>query len=180
MKLSVLIPTIPRHSRKLEALLIQLKKQKTDEVEILTYETEEYPSGLSTGKKRNELISEARGEYVVFVDADDVISEDYIETILHATQGTPDIICFDVMYCNGSFKKPVKYSKKFGRDAEKPDYFERLPNHLMPVKRSIAHKVGYKDITYGEDADYAKRIRDRIRSESIINKTLYYYLDESK
>ena len=36
------------------------------------------------GAKRNEMIGLAKGEYVVFIDDDDLVSEDYVESILEA------------------------------------------------------------------------------------------------
>jgi len=50
-----------------------------------------------------------------------------------------------------------------------------LPNHIMCVKRSLAIMVPFKDVTFGEDADYSVRLRPYIRSEHKIEKTLYYY-----
>jgi glycosyltransferase involved in cell wall biosynthesis len=179
MKLSILIPTIPEHSVKLEALLMSLNKQKTKDVEILTYETKsEKDGGLTTGQKRNELLKKSSGNYVVFVDADDVVSNNYVQTILDATTLGYDVICFRVMYKKGSFKKEVIYSMRYGRDAEKQTHYERLPNHLMPVKRNLALKAKYPNKTFGEDAEYAKRLKSLLKSEAVINEVLYYYIDD--
>ncbi|NRA91233.1 MAG: glycosyltransferase [Psychroserpens sp.] len=180
MILSILIPSIPEHTKKLEGLLKQLKKQDLSNVQILTYETEASKNGgMSIGSKRTKLINQAKGEYSVFIDSDDVISEDYIANVLQGIKSGADVICFQVKYRKDKtgFEKIVKYSKDFKRDGEKPEYYERLPNHLMVVKTSIAKVVGWKDMTYGEDAEYSKRLKPFLKSEYQINKLLYYYID---
>lgn len=178
MKLSVLIPSIPEHSTKLKALLKELKNQKTDEVEILTYETKRSKDGgPCIGYKRNELMAEARGDYVVFVDADDTVSKDYMKSILEVIHNEPDVISFQVMYCKDGLRVPVHFSSRFKRDTNRKNHYERIPNHLMPVKKKIAQKVGFKNLNYGEDSDYARRLKPNLRKEIIINKILYYYVD---
>ena len=60
-----------------------IKSQLVDGVEILTKGGESHKNGgLSTGAKRNDLLNQAKGRYVVFIDADDLIAENYVEEIL--------------------------------------------------------------------------------------------------
>ena len=52
-----------------------LAEQLTSEVEVLT----ELDDGTrSIGEKRNALVESAGGEYVCFVDDDDMVSSDYV------------------------------------------------------------------------------------------------------
>jgi glycosyltransferase involved in cell wall biosynthesis len=180
MKLSVLIPWIPEHEEGLNSLIAQLKKQMHPDVEVLQLGGDRHSAGgKSTGKKRNLLLNAANGEYVVFVDADDKITEDYTQEIINAINLNPgvDCVCFSVLYCKNGDEKPVFYSSKYERDQNLPDHFLRLPNHLMVFKKEIAKRVGYQDVTFGEDADFAKRAKKYIKKEAHIQKTLYYYLD---
>ena len=134
----------------------------------------------TTGMKRNKLIDLANGEYVVFIDDDDVLSDDFIDELLQGIKTGCDIINYDVMYhhVKSGKEKLVKYSMKFKRDYnDNPEYYERLPNHLMCVKWQIAKLVRYPDKTFGEDADYAKRLRHELKSEHNIDKVLYTYKD---
>ena len=81
------------------------------------------------------------------------------------------------MYQNESISKDVHYSKEYKRDYDTLLNCYRLPNHLMAIKTGFAKKVGFRHITYGEDADFAKRLKPYLRTEYQINKTLYKYLD---
>lgn len=172
MKLSILICTIPKRQYMLRVLLKELEKQKTDQVEILT----DNEKG-SIGAKRQRLIEKATGEYVVFIDDDDMVSKDYISSILFAIESKPDVVGFmGWITTNGRNKTNFKISK----DCEyktTPKGYERFNNHLSPVKREIALQIGYKDISWEEDYDYAVRLTNSglIKTERFISKALYYY-----
>ncbi len=136
---------------------------------------------LSLGKKRQLLLEIASGDYVVFVDDDDELSSDYIDQLLEGIKSGADVVNFKVGYSlNGGEEKPVVYSKNFKKDNNFTDRFERLPNHIMCIKRSIALKVGYKDMYYAEDADFSKRLLPHLKTEHNIDKILYRYLDNAK
>jgi hypothetical protein len=111
------------------------------------------------------------------VDDDDDVSDDYVDAILAAMESGTDVINFMVQYHCLTFQRPVYYSTKYLRDENLPDKFLRIPNHLMVVKRALALGIKYPDITFGEDADYAKRLLPSLITETNINKVLYHYLD---
>lgn len=179
MKLSILIPYKLEHQNYLTALLKKLRKQIKDrDVEVLTQGGSSYSNGgLPVGKKRNQLIDKSKGQYVVFIDADDQISDDYLDKIYPLLDGRVDVVCFNVLYRRGSFEKLVHYDSNYVRDGEKSSHYERLPNHLMPVKRRLAKRVKYPEIPYGEDAFYSRNLRHLIRRQKRIDKVLYIYDD---
>ena len=86
MILSILIPSINERAGMLAGLLRKLEEQinlcqAKDKVEIrVSIDNKE----KSTGKKRNELLNEALGEWVVFADDDDELADCYVEEILKA------------------------------------------------------------------------------------------------
>src|SRR5690606_21339374 len=51
--------------------------------------------GIVLGEKRNAMVRMAQGDYVVFVDADDRVADDYLATLLAATEHRADAITFD-------------------------------------------------------------------------------------
>ena len=149
-----------------------------DDVEILIYSDNKEES---VGGKRNKLVGLAKGEYVSFLDEDDRVSDDYIEQLLEGIKSGADIITFDVsVSIDGATPKPCYYSMYFDGDKNEPDAYYRLPNHLMCVKREIALQVPFKEINFGEDADYALRLKPLLKSEHSIHKVLYHYDYNSK
>jgi hypothetical protein len=90
--LSILIPTLHKRQRLLKLLLAELNKQRTDEIEILTYPDD---GMITTGRKRNDLVAKAQGLYVVHIDDDDMIAPTYIADILEAAKQNPDCITFN-------------------------------------------------------------------------------------
>lgn len=174
-KLSILICSLQERADKLRKLLNRLEPQKTEEVEILI---ELDNRERSTGEKRNALIEKAAGEYIAFVDDDDLVSTDYIQKILAASETSPDcigmegLITFQSKNITRKFIHSMKYSSWFTKD----DVYYRCPNHLNPVKRDIAKKVGFLNISVGEDHDYSNRLFPLLKTEVYIQEPIYYYL----
>jgi glycosyltransferase involved in cell wall biosynthesis len=132
----------------------------------------------SLGKKRDEIVNRAKGKYIVFVDDDDILSDDYISQLITAIkQNDVDVISFIVdVSINGGAYTPCYYSIKYDKDYNKSNSYHRLPNHICAVKTGIAKEVGYSDFTFGEDADFAKRAKPLLKTEFMIDKVLYYYI----
>lgn len=172
MILSILICTIPKRKYLLDLLVKELKSQIVKDVEIIS------DNGNGTiGAKRQRLLEKAQGEYVVFVDDDDWISKDYVSSILFALESQPDVVGFmGWITTNGRQKTNFKISKDCGYHKTVRGY-ERFNNHLSPVKRTIALQIGYKDISWQEDYDYAVRLVNSglIKTERFISKALYFY-----
>jgi hypothetical protein len=53
--------------------------------------------------------------------------------------------------------------------------YERTPNHLNPTKAEIVRRVPYAGINFGEDRDYAERLRPMLKTEVFIDAPLYVY-----
>jgi len=181
MKLSILVcSTHNRYNtflpKILDQLFGQLKKldpEQQKQVEILTLIDNKT---IMLGTKRNNLIDISKGDYVVFVDDDDRVADDYISSILEATEKEPDVITFIAsVSINGETPKPCHYSSMYDADYNEPDRYHRLPNHIMCVKREHAEATPFKPILYGEDSDYSKRLKPLLNTEFHIGKTLYFY-----
>lgn len=181
-KLSILVPSVssrrsgflPRSLELLYGQLEKLQKEDQDDVEILFLVDNKT---MTLGDKRNEMVAIARGEYVVFVDDDDRVSEDYIKTLLEeCRKGEYDCISFLCsVTINSGAPKICRYSKEYGRDFNSADGYFRLPNHICCVRRSMALETPFPSIVYGEDTVYAKLLLPLIKKELIINRVLYHY-----
>ena len=192
MRLSILICSVVKRKYMLEKLLDNLFRQSIKEFEfrpvqdgsmrVEIYYNEDFEiivgidnKEITVGKKRNKLISYAAGEYVTFIDDDDTVVNDYVPTLIYCSQFDFDALMFDVIYnpVNGT-PKLVKYSARM-KDKELYTHYERAANHLMMYKASIAKRVKFKNMTCGEDAEWAKRAVKHIHKEGRIDKVMYYY-----
>jgi glycosyltransferase involved in cell wall biosynthesis len=174
MRLSILLCSVPSRVKQFGVLEQLIEQSKGKDVEVL-YLGDNWKQSI--GEKRNHLVNMAKGDYVAFVDDDDRIALNYVDSLLRAMRFNDDVICFRVSITQdkGETWKPVYYSKDFRRDRNYPNKFERLPNHLMAFKRGLLLLVPFKHQNMGEDANFAIRIRKHLRTENIINKTLYFY-----
>jgi len=176
--LSILIPTLHKRKGLLSKLLTELNKQRTPDIEILTYADD---GQVTTGKKRNELIKQAVGNYIVAIDDDDMVAPTYIEDILLAAKHNPDCITFNGwMETDGAnrteFRLGIGYPYIATTEKGKIVYL-RYPNHITPIRRTIALTVPFPNVTMGEDYDWATKLNDGklLKTEVRINKPLYFY-----
>ena len=178
MKLSILVCSVlERGNTFLPKILKQLQDQITPyskDVELLLLM--DNCTSMMLGEKRNKLVRMAQGKYCVAID-DDVISDDYVKTLLHVIQREDvDVINF---VCNVSINdgpyKPCYYSKEFKVDHNLPDRYNRLPNHISCVRRELMLITPFQNIIRGEDAAYSKDLLPKLKTEYNINQVLYYY-----
>ena len=179
MILSICIPTLPepKSQQHLANLMAILSPQLNDQVELVI---DDRGRNVPTGTKRNDMYAKAQGEYVVSVDCDDWVSPDYISEIIKAAESKPDVITFDgYMTTNGIAKVDwiIKLGEKYEarQDADGITRYYRFPNHIVPIKRSIATQVRFPDIWQGEDYAWAVKVKDLLRTEIHIYKQLYHY-----
>lgn len=171
MTLSLLICTIPARATMLRALKAYLTQQSNGyDIEILT---DDKPGTI--GAKRQRLLELSTGDYVTFIDDDDDINPQYIKLIFDNLGA--DVIGFEgEITTNGRNKKRFTISKEHPYE-EKNGVYYRYNNHLSPIRRSIAIQIGYKDISFGEDFDYAMRLKESglIKTEKYIYSPMYFY-----
>lgn len=172
MKLSILICTLPERAHLLKRLTDKLTPQVTNEVELLLDPRHRH---IPTGTKRNDLIRKASGEWVCFVDDDDMVADNYVKLILDALQQNPDCVTFEGwMTTNGGHR--VDWVIKLGeRYEERGGKYYRFPNHLCPVRKSIAGKFLFPPIHQGEDYQWALKIQGHLNTSVHITDKIYHY-----
>lgn len=206
VKLSILICHLSDREQQLNKLMECLNKQKTDEVEIIVQADD---GSMERGRKRNLLMYKARGDYISYVDDDDLVSDGtehpaYIPTILKAIEKgqlhdtvqqhpdgsslyvpivkpgvKPDCIGIEGLIRFGDHPEPLfTHTMKCSIEwYTKMGAHYRSPNHLNPVKRSIAMQARFDDnMDWSEDHDYARRLRPLIKTEVYLGHPIYYYI----
>lgn len=143
-------------------------------VQVLANESDR---NMPTGTKRNQLISDCKGEYICFVDDDDQLSPHYIARILEALESNPDVVTFQGwMTTNGQHR--VDWTIKLGESYEERNgHYYRWPNHLCVFKKSLVQHIKFPDIWHGEDYKWSLAVRESgvLKTEVHIPEQLYHY-----
>ena len=174
IKLSILIATMPSRHAIFWELFHSLEEQHTgNNMEIITDSSMNYNIGI----KRNKLLEQARGEYIVFVDDDDQVAFNYVGLIMDAIKSDPDCIGISgIITTNGRDQRQWHISKEYGKWFTGPDgTYYRTPNHISPVKRELALQSGFPEIAFGEDAEYSRRLLPLLKTEVKIEQNIYHY-----
>ena len=138
--LSILIPSVPRTHGYFSRMIGYLSEQTQGmpvEIPVLLDNKKS-----TIGTKRNVLIEQAKGDYIVFVDDDDRIEPHYVSTLCAQIESAPDADCivFDVaVYFNGRFQKICRYGREYSH-GEDHSFYYRKPNHIMCYAKRIAAK----------------------------------------
>jgi hypothetical protein len=172
--LSIVICSVPERVGFLSRLFGRLGLQiKGKPVELLVLTDNR---SMSIGEKRQYLLELAKGKYICHVDDDDLVSDDYVDSLLEKIKEDKyDCITFTCMVSiNGGKAKPCYYSKDFIY-SNFPDKYLRNPNHLSCYKREIALKHKFTNLEYGEDDEWGKRASKDIKTECVLDKVLYHY-----
>jgi len=185
MKWSILICSIPKRKEMLNALLNELYRQiqereLSNEIEILWLSDEADVPRMSIGLKRQALLDQAKGEYTCFIDDDDWVSPDYIRKIWDCLRKNPDVIGITgIITINGKQKTARKFihSRKYKSYFQQNLTYYRPPNHLNPMRRSIALMVEFSDTSHGEDTEWAMTLckLNPYNTELLINEPVYFY-----
>lgn len=179
--LSILICSIQSRAGMLGALLREIQRQideinMQDQVEVrVNLDNKE----KSTGKKRQELLELATGKFVVAIDDDDWISEDYISEVLKGCQTNCDVIAINGwIETNGRDRINWETSIWFDNVtvvANGERKYLRTVNHICPAKRELALQAGFPDKSNAEDSYYSERLRPLLGREYKIEKQIYFY-----
>lgn len=151
-------------------------------VEIVTDPRKEFNyGGPSIGKKREDLVYQALGKYLCFLDDDENIAPNYIETLLRLTNENVDVCCFrniskfDNYWCvvDLSLHNPNEQTRV-------EDMVLRKPWHICPVKSEYAKQYTFQNINYGEDWLWFENVLAHCKSEAKTNSIIHQYNHSSK
>ena len=191
MKLSILIPTLPQRKKMFNILRKNLTAQidfvhsthpSLGQVEILFDSSKKFlKGGLSVGAKREALKCRATGEYLVFVDDDDMIAPNYLESILRLMESNPDIITFRSFYNSDNYWSIVDMNLMHSENEQMNEsvIVKRQPFHVCPIRTSIAQLHSFPDINNGEDWAWMQKVLPDCKTQAHSDMILHQYNDFS-
>lgn len=172
-RLSILTVTMESRKEIFYNLAKALKAQSNNTIEMLANSDQ---GQKSIGQKRNELLEASKGDYVVFVDDDDMISPYYTSAILGALERSPDCVGIEgIITLNGIGPKKFIHSVQYQDWYEQDNIYYRCPNHLNPIKREIALDVKFPNQSWQEDKSFSEGLKGKLVTEVYINTPIYYY-----
>lgn len=188
IKLSLIIPAYNADAY-LPDLMGCLKGQLTDEVEVIVVDdgsnipvTVPEPirlirrenSGVSAA--RNRGLEEAQGEYIAFIDADDLVSDRYVPVILSKIESEhPDYIYLSWRTIGQGWKMNVKLNTVHDSF---PSYNQCVWNRVY--KRSMIGNVRFNEAKkIAEDAEFIRSLHEPGHKKSFIADYMYYYRSDS-
>lgn len=179
IKLSILIMGVPSRvddsARMIECLSRQAEGKP---VEVLALIDNKH---RTVGAKANDLVSLAKGEWIVFADDDDWVMPNYVSEILKALESNPDLVSFKISchlsWANGTEQHGTVWPDVNDENEEFHDgEVKRKPLRLAVWRTSIARQAKFPDIQYGEDSAWASQLWGKIKAQVKIDKFLYEYI----
>lgn len=184
--LSILIPSIPERLKTLDVLLGELYKQinychdthdTLGKVEVIIDDSKKYlEGGLSIGEKRNSLLNRATKYYICFLDDDEGIAPNYVETLLRLCNEGKDVCTFKSLFKCDNYWTIIDMGLNNPNEEATPDKeIKRNAWHVCPIRRSIATQHEFSSLNHNEDWDWMQRVLPNIRSEAKSNKIIHNY-----
>lgn len=174
----ILICSILHRTDMLDELLGELERQLQPGVGVRVFR-----DNLETvyGTKCQALLNSSAADYVSFLDDDDWIAEDFIETIMDALEQEPDYVGFKVLYTeDGVPQVPVFHTLKYGGWVNNPEALYRDIVHFNPIRRDLAIQSQWEG---GDGADRrwadGLRLLGCVRNEVYIDRELHHYRHRS-
>lgn len=159
--------------------ILEEYKLKFDKITIINQ------NNKGIGITRNEGIKAAKGEYISFLDSDDFISNDYLETLYKLiTKSDADISCCNFnFYSDHGINFPMPFSCKPGvyssDEALKNLILDLTIHHfswgkLYKRELFINNDIKFYNM-YFEDVATCPKIFYFAKKVAITNKSMYYY-----
>lgn len=187
IKLSILIGTIKERKDKFTKLHEELSRQKTyidtfhtklDNIEIVVNADNKFlDGGPSIGEKRQALLNSSHGEYICFLDDDETISPDYVETLLRLCKQGQDICTFRAFMKLETFWGIIdmRLAYKVNDQATPEHTMRRPPWHICPVKREYAILYQFNNKNNAEDFEWIEQVLTHCTTESHTERILFQY-----
>lgn len=152
--------------------------QFKDKIRIINHE-----KNYGIGKTRNTCLSNAKGQYIIFVDSDDWVENDYLEQLLNnAKKNNADVTGCDIIFEYDNYSKVMKYPLSENPNQLLYDVFDgKIAAYLFIklIRRNFLLKNNIlfsDDIRCLEDLLFFTRILLNNPKIYYFSKALYHYL----
>lgn len=188
MLLSIIIPAYNAEPYIFE-LLDRLAPQITEDVEVIVIDDgSKVP--LTTGHKfvqiirqenagasaaRNTGLDHATGEYIAFIDADDLVSGDYIQNILNKAKTEEFDYCYMSWKSFGGWDLDVKLNS----------IEDRFPEYNLCVWNRVYKRSMIGDVRFNtkklvaEDAQFIREVNEKGKKKAFISDYMYFYRSDA-
>lgn len=177
---TILVPTIGEREALFRRLLDVLVPQLDEHAGAVRVLARRNAGELSVGELRDSMLAEATGEYVSWIDDDDLVPEFYVAEVVRALAGRPDHVGYRLAYySDGVEREVVDHSlrhRRWHRNGE--GRLVRDFTHVDPVRREHATRGRFAAARRGraEDRSWVKQVRPFLRTEAYIDRVMYHYL----
>lgn len=177
MKWSILVLTTPRRVNNFFIQMIEELQRQTapyQDIEILgLYDNKK----MSVGAKRNALLRAAKGEYISFIDDDDMLAPEYVSEIYKNLNDSVDVVThLVVVTSNGQNERVCYYNLEYKERLHVgTDVWTGPPSHTMAWRRELVENTVFSDISMHEDEQWVNKVLPFAKTQINISKVLYYY-----
>lgn len=156
---------IPQLNEKIEWIIIDdgCHETELDDIKAIVIHMEENSGGGSV--PRNIGLDTARGKYILFIDSDDMIKEDYIQSIIEKINEEDFDYCY-FGWESHAFKTLI---------LDEPPEWNCCIWNCIYKRELIGDNRFDPKLRIGEDLDFNKRVRKGKKAN--LHKILYYYND---
>ena len=185
MKLSIIIPYY-NNEPYMSELMARLKPQITHDVELIVVDDgskEPYKAPFESVKilrKQNGGVSSARnmgldnatGDYIAFIDADDLVAENFVQMILQKIDAEKFDYCYLSWRCfGGGWSAEIK--------------LQSINDKFPPYNKCVWNRIYRRDMIGGvrfnenkmiaEDAQFIREVNETGRKKAFIGEYMYFY-----
>lgn len=140
-----------------------------------------YQQNRGVSSARNRLLQMAKGDAILFVDADDWLEHDTIDYLINLRRETDaDIVCCSVVKGDNISEEKIIEENVFDnigiirKFLYHIDFNGSLCNKLIPL--NLTDGISFDtNISYGEDALFLWQILKKTSSVAVSSKSLYHY-----
>lgn len=180
------MPTTPDRSDMFNKLYAELMSQMMymkqyhgtlGAIEVLIDDSKKFlDGGVSIGAKRDMLLHRSKGKYICYLDSDDWIAPNYLETLVRLCQYDKDVCTFKNLTKTENYWTIINmHLGSSNEDATPVKIVSRSPWHICPIRRRIAVLWGFDDVNYGEDWAWLNNVLGECRTEAHSDMILHEY-----